>query len=348
MQNDSITCNSLKKFQSPDDIWILAEQRNGILQTVSFELLARAVPLAVQSGGSVHAVVIGSSLPDSELKRLIEYGADRVFAIESPFFEHYTIDLYSQALIGFFQDCRPGQLIAAATTFGRTIMPYLAMKLHTGLTADCTRLEMSDSRRMLQTRPAAGGNIMATIQCPEHRPQMATVRPHSCKPLDIDKNRQGEIIRIAACPSSKTSAVTIQKFIPVSEETTIQNATKIVAVGCGIKRAENLKPIQQFAKSIGAVLGATREVVDRGWLPYSCQIGLSGKTITPRLYIGLGVSGAIQHLAGMQTAEKIVAVNKDPDAPIFRVADFGIVGDLFDVLPLLSEMLQKPSGPSPV
>ena len=204
-------------------------------------------------------------------------------------------------------------------------MPYVAIKANAGLTADCTLLEYDgDTDNLLQTRPAIGGNIMATIKTPDHRPQMATVRPKSTRPAELQEGRTGEII--FDTPSVKLSSrIERIKTIPDEEEISLQDAERVVVVGRGIKKAENLPLIKAFADEIGAAIGASRDAVDRGWLSYPHQVGLSGKTITPKLYIGLGVSGAIQHLAGMQTAENIIVVNSDPDAQIFKVADFGIV-----------------------
>ena len=280
--------------------------------------------------------MISPELPEEELKNLIRFGADRVFVLESKKFTDFLLDLYADALCGIFGQQRPFVLLFAADSFGRTLAPYCAMRLHTGLTADCTELSFDkETGLLLQTRPAIGGNIMATIQCADHRPQMATVRPHSFRPLPIDKNRQGEIFRLSIHTDLKESRITVHETIHAKPEQSIQDADRIVVVGRGLRRPENLSAVFQFAETINAAVGGTREVIDRGWLPYSCQIGLSGRTVMPKLYIGLGVSGAIQHLAGMQTSGTIVAVNKDPEAQIFKIADFGIVGDLMDILPFL-------------
>lgn len=324
------------------DIWILAEQRHGALAAVSFELLARAVGLARQNGAAVGALLLSPRLPDNALHPLIAHGADYVLAIESPLFADFAVDRTSAALCHVVREQRPSILLGAATSYGRTLLPYAAMKLHTGLTADCTALAIDTaSGLLLQTRPAIGGNIMATITCAERRPQMATIRPHSCQPLPADPCRTGRITRIAAPRDDRARTITVEQIIPDAATQPLQEAERIVVVGRGIKRPATLTLARTFADLLGAALGASREVVDRGWLPYPHQVGLSGKTVTPRLYIGLGVSGAIQHLAGMQTAETIVAINKDPAAPIFAVADFGIVGDIADILPALIAELRK-------
>ena len=211
-----------------------------------------------------------------------------------------------------------------------------------GLTADCTLLEIdAGTGNLLQTRPAIGGNILATIECPDHRPQMATVRPRSTVPAAPVEGRRGEIVRTPVAAELLESRVTRLGFERDAEENELGDADVVVSVGRGIKRAENIARIMPLVDALGAALGASRDVVDRGWLSYPHQVGLSGKTVSPKLYIALGISGAIQHLAGIGTAETIVAVNADPDAQIFRVADFGIVGDLFEVVPALTERLAK-------
>ena len=221
-------------------------------------------------------------------------------------------------------------------------MPYVAIKAHAGLTADCTVLDIeADTGNLLQTRPAIGGNILATIKTPSHRPQMATVRPRSTKPAAKQSGRTGEIIRLQAPADLLVSRVRRVDFDPSEESHSLQDADTVVAVGRGIKKSENIPLMQELADALDAALGASRDVIDRGWMSYPHQIGLSGKTVTPKFYLGAGVSGSIQHLAGMQTAETIVAINTDPDAQIFNVADFGIVGDLFEVVPALTERLRE-------
>lgn len=285
-------------------------------------------------------MAIGPELPGADLAELIERGADAVVAVEDERLRHFDLERYAACLGRLIRQRRPEIVIAAATTTGRTLMPYVAVTVDAGLTADCTVLDIdAETGRLLQTRPAIGGHILATIATPTHRPQMATVRPHSTPPAARDAARRGEIERLAAddLPESRVRRV---DFLPDDEEGGIQDAERVVAVGRGIKRADNIAIVRDLADALGAALGATREVVDRGWLSYPHQIGLSGKTITPKLYVGVGVSGSIQHLAGMQTAETIVAINSDPDAQLFRVADLGIVGDLFEVVPKLTERVR--------
>jgi electron transfer flavoprotein alpha subunit len=221
-------------------------------------------------------------------------------------------------------------------------MPYVAAKAHLGLTADCTGLDIEkETNNLLQIRPAIGGNIMAVIKTPRFRPQMSTVRPRSTKPAPKRQGRRGKIIRLVASKEELNSRIERMGFTANEEKQTLSEADTVVVVGRGIKKAENIPLVRELAENLGAALGATRDVVDRGWLSYPHQVGLSGQTINPKLYIGIGVSGSIQHLAGMQTAETIVAINNDNDAPIFKVADFGIVGDLFEVVPILTAHIKQ-------
>jgi electron transfer flavoprotein alpha subunit len=324
------------------NIWILAEQDAGRIKSVSYELLTRGLALAEKSGRKLCAMVFGYNIAEDGLNELIARGAERVVAVEAPELAHFLVEPYAACMLELIKKYKPEIILAAATTTGRTLMPYVAMTADAGLTADCTGLDIEEETGLLlQTRPAIGGNIMATIKCPEHRPQMSTIRPKSTPQAPRQEGRKGEIIRLRAPQEAAGSRIIYDGFEPDVEETSLQDAERIVAVGRGIKKAENIKLARELADLLGAALGASREVVDRGWLSYPHQIGLSGKTVTPKLYIGLGVSGAIQHLAGMQTSERIIAINKDPEAQIFQVADFGIVGDLFEVLPVLIEKLKK-------
>jgi len=329
-------------------IWILAEQSGGRVQRVSHELLARGRELADKRRTELTAIVLGHKMDAGDLKELIERGADRVVAMEAPQLEHFLVEPYAACMLKLIAERRPEIVIAGATSTGRTLMPYVAVKANAGLTADCTQLDIDrETGGLLQTRPAIGGNIMATIRTPAHRPQMATVRPRSTKPAPRKPGRKGKIERLIAPAELLKSRVRRVGFVAEKGEHGIQDADIVVAVGRGIKKGENIPLVRKLADALGAALGASRDVVDRGWLSYPHQIGLSGKTVTPKLYIGVGVSGSIQHLAGMQTAETIVAINSDPDAQIFRVADFGIVGDLFEVVPVLTEKLSeaRQSGP---
>ena len=327
------------KFQG---VWTLGEQRDGDISTVSYELLAWGRELADKRGTTLASVILGHNI-EGKAESLIHHGADTVYVVDHPGLEHFTPDVHAAILEKLVREFMPEIFIASATTYGRTVMPVLAAKIETGLTADCTVLEIEQETGLLiQTRPAIGGNVMATIKTPEHRPQMSTVRPRSKKPLALDASRTGKIVVKEYPDDLYVSKVKFIEFI--KEETTalpIQEADMIVSGGKGMKDAKNFNLIHELADLLNSSVGASRQAVDMGWIPYSHQVGLSGKTVSPRLYIALGISGAVQHLAGMSSADVVVAINNDPDAGIFRVCDFGIVGDIFEILPVLIERLRE-------
>ena len=325
------------------DIWTLAERKRGQLHAVSFELLARGRSLADARGCRLCSVILGEAIAAGDLEALIAHGADRVYVVDHPALADCLVQSHAGALQYLVETYSPEVLIAAATTTGRTVMPYVAIKTHTGLTADCTGLSIDPATgQLLQTRPAIGGNIMATIRTPAARPQMATVRPKSMAPLPPDPARAGEIVAVEVPERLLQTEMRFERFIPdTSQDVAIEDAEVVVAGGRGLRKTEGFALIQELASLLGGSVGASRVAVDRGWQPYPRQVGLSGKTVAPKLYIACGISGAIQHLAGMQTAQNIVAINTDPDAQIFQVADLGIVGDLFDVLPATIEMLRE-------
>ena len=331
-------------MQEYSGIWVLAEQSAGRVRRISHELLARGRLLADKRGTELAAMIFGERVDAGDLQELIERGADRVVAIEAPGLAHFLVEPYAACMARVIEAYRPEVIIAGATTTGRTLMPYVAVRAGAGLTADCTVLDIEEGTGdLLQTRPAIGGNILATIKTAGRRPQMATVRPRSFRPAPRVAGRHGKIERPAG-PALPAGRVRRVGFVPAADSHGLQDADIVVTVGRGIKKAVNVPLARQLADVLGAALGASRDVVDRAWLSYPHQVGLSGKTITPKLYIGVGVSGSVQHLAGMQTSQTIVAINTDPDAQIFRVADFGIVGDLFDVLPVLVEKLRQAKG----
>ncbi len=322
-------------------VWTLAETDGGRVARVAYELLTRGRLLADKRGTELTAVVLGYEVDDGDLAQLIQRGADTVLLAEAPELRHFLVEPWAACLTYLIRTHRPEIIIAGATTTGRTLMPYVAVKVHAGLTADCTGLDIEDgSGNLLQTRPAIGGNIMATIKTPTARPQMATVRPRSTRPPEPDPHRQGRIVR-AEVPADLPSRVRREEFLPAEDTHALGEADVVVSAGRGIKKGENLPAVTELAEALDAALGASRDVVDRGWLAYPHQVGLSGKTVSPRLYVACGISGAIQHLAGMQTAEHIIAINSDPEAQIFRVADIGIVGDLFEVLPVLARRIRE-------
>ena len=323
-------------------VWILAEQFEGSVQRIGYELLSRGRELADKLKVDLTAVIFGDKIESEGLDELVERGADKVIAMRAPKLKYFLPEPYSTCMLKLIEDYKPEIIIAGATSTGRTLMPYVAIKAHTGLTADCTALEIEEQTgNLLQTRPAIGGNILATIKTPKHRPQMATVRPHSSAVAPRQKGRIGEIIYLNAPEELLSGRIKRLDYVPDESEHSIQDADIVITVGRGIKKGENISVVEPLVSKFDAALGATRDVVDRGWLSYSHQVGLSGKTTNPKLYIALGVSGAIQHLAGMQTSETIIAVNTDPDAQIFKVADFGIVGDLFEVVPAICQRLKQ-------
>jgi electron transfer flavoprotein alpha subunit len=326
-----------------NSIWTLAETASGRINPVSFEVIARAVDLRRRLVGSkVVSVLVGGPLPDDEVRGLIYHGADEVICARDPRLEHFVADTYTRVLLDLVHRWKPTVFLAAATTYGRTLMPYLAAKLGAGLTADCTVLDVEEGTGLLlQTRPAIGGNILATIKTEHARPQMATVRPHSTEVLAPDRRRMGAILETT--PDArwlKTGVAFLGLETSDRDATPITEARKIVAGGRGLGKADAFTLVYQLAEALEAAVGASREAVDRGWISYPHQIGLSGKTVTPDLYLALGVSGAIQHLAGMQTAKHVIAINEDPDAQIFDVADLGVVGDLHEIVPLLIERIR--------
>lgn len=323
------------------DIWTLAEQKNGKLHAVSFELLTRGRKLADARGCRLCSVVLGDDIPAVELHELIVRGANVIYVVQHPALANFLVEVHARVLQYLVEQYRPEVFIAAATTTGRTVMPYLSMKIHAGLTADCTGLEIdAETGGLLQTRPAIGGNIMATIKTPDARPQMATVRPKSTRPAPRDETRTGEIIAVDVPPEYFAARMRFERFVPdETQEVAIEDAEVVVAGGRGIKKGDNFALLEKLAHKLGGSVGASRTAVDRGWQAYARQVGLSGKTVSPKLYVACGISGAIQHLAGMQTAENIIAINTDPDAQIFQVADLGIVGDLFDLVPAILEQL---------
>ncbi len=323
-------------------VWTIAEQSKGKIREVSFELLSRGRKLADKMDTKLCSVLLGSNVSDEMLQELIFRGADEVYFIDDPRLEDFIVETHSKVVSDLIKTYNPHSILAAATSSGRTLMPYVAIQVSTGLTADCTELDIEEgTNHLLQTRPAIGGNIMATIKTPSHHPQMATVRPKSSRPLPIDKSREGRIVRLELKDELVDDRVKMVGFRKDIEEfVNIEEAEVVIAGGKGMKKQENFSLLRDLAKHFDGVLGASRDAVDRGWLPYPHQVGLSGKTISPKLYICAGVSGSIQHLAGIKTSEYIVAINQDQDANIFQLADFGIVGNLFEVIPRINARLE--------
>lgn len=324
---------------SHQGIWVFAEQRDNSFRNVAYELLTKGRKLADILKTELGAVCFGH---DIDVEPLIAYGADKVYLIDAPSSD-FQQDWCARKLVELVQRYKPEIVIAGATPLGRSLIPRVAAVLKTGLTADCTGLEIDTAKRLLlQTRPTFGGNIMATIVCEAKRPQMSTVRPRVFKKNTPDKNRKGQIIRVDLEKEPVTSRTKLISFIKdITETVKLEDADIIVSGGRGLGKAENFQLLQELAKVLGAGLGSSRPPVDDGWIPYSHQVGQTGKTVCPKLYIACGISGAVQHLAGMQTSDIIIAINNDPAAPIFEVATYGIVGDLFKVVPLLIAKLKK-------
>jgi len=322
-------------------VWVIAEQRHGKLMNVSLELISEGRKLADKLGEKLTAVLLGDNV--SHLADFLIYqGADKVILAEHPLLLNYTTDAYSKVLYKLITERRPEIILIGATFIGRDLAPRLSARLGTGLTADCTKLEVDDERKLLQTRPAFGGNLMATIITPNHRPQMATVRPGVMKKSEPDKSRKGEIEKVDVEIFEKDLRVVIERIVKEAKHVVnLEEAEVIVAGGRGLGSAEGFKLLEELADLLGGVVGASRAAVDSGWIHSSHQVGQTGKTVRPKLYIACGISGAIQHLAGMQGSHVIVAINKNPEAPIFKVADYGLVGDLYQIVPLLIEEIKK-------
>jgi len=323
-------------------VWVFAETRNGKAAGVAYELLGAGRSLSGKLGVTLSAVLFGAGR--SEAEELIGWGADHVYHSNDPVFERFNDEPYAGMLATLISKHKPEIVLAPATAIGRSFIPRVAARLRTGLTADCTSLEIDPERRqLLQVRPAFGGNIMATIACPARRPQIATVRPRVMKPLKYDKERKGLIIDVEAGGLNSRTRV-VQAIKEASQGVNLQEANVIVSGGRGLGSEAAFKMLYELAGVLGGSVGGSRAAVDAGWLPHRLQIGQTGKTVCPRIYIACGISGAVQHLVGMQSSDIIVAINKNPEAPIFNVATYGIVGDVFEVVPLLIRKLKEAKG----
>ncbi len=324
-------------------VWVFAEQRDGEVAGVSYELLGAGRRLSEKLGGEVSAVLFGGSAAGAE--ELIRWGADKVYHCDDGMFSAFNDEPYAGLLAELITQYRPEIVLAGATPIGRSFFPRVAARLKTGLTADCTSLDIDgETKNLLQVRPAFGGNIMATILCPHTRPQMATVRPRVMKRGEYDGTRKGEVVRVRA-DNVKSRTKVIETIREVSEvSVNLQEANIIVSGGRGMGGEKGFQLLFDLAEALGGCVGASRAAVDEGWIPYRHQVGQTGKTVGPKLYIACGISGAVQHLVGMQSSDIIVAINKNPDAPIFGVATYGIVGDLFEILPLLTRKIKEVKG----
>jgi len=328
-------------------VWVFAEQRDGVIASVAFELLTKARELAKDLNTYVGAIILGEGI-EGRANELIHRGADKVFMVDSAALKHYIAENYTKVIVELIGKYKPEIILAGATTTGRSLVSRIAVSVYAGLTADCTGLDIDKERNILiQTRPAFGGNIMAQIICPNFRPQMATVRHKVMPESDIDTSRTGEIVKEVFNETNQDKRIKFLDFIKeVTATVNLAEADIIVSGGRGLQEAKNFKLVEELAEVLGAAVGSSRACVDAGWILYSHQVGQTGRTVCPKVYIACGISGQIQHLVGMQSSKIIIAINKDPDAPIFKVANYGIVGDLFKVIPHLIKELKKSKAPS--
>ncbi|MBU0467708.1 MAG: electron transfer flavoprotein subunit alpha [Candidatus Omnitrophica bacterium] len=339
IQKNSKKTQDIDKYKG---VWIFAEQKRGNIQSISYELLGKATELAQKLGVEVSCMLLGHNIT-GKAQELISRGADNVHIVDSPELEHFLDEPYSKILINLIRKYRPEIVLCGASAIGRALVSRVAVNIHAGLTADCTELDIDEAEKiLLQTRPAFGGNIMATIISKNHRPQMATVRHKVFKEAEVDASRTGKVI-IENFDKSFFRSRT--KMLDVIEEVTstinIAEADIIVSGGRGMKGPENFAILEELAKVLGGAVGASRAAVDSDWMPYSHQVGQTGKTVCPKIYIACGISGQIQHLVGMSSSDIIIAINRDASAPIFQVADYGIIGDVFQIVPLLTKKFKE-------
>jgi electron transfer flavoprotein alpha subunit len=330
---------------APDSkgVWVFAEQKKGVLQTVSFELLGKARELAEKLNTEVCAVLLGYHM-EKQAEELIWRGADNVYLVDRKELANYHNEPYTEILVKLIKKYKPQIFLSGATAIGRSLVSRVAVRINTGLTADCTALDIDPKKKiLLQTRPAFGGNIMATIITPNHRPQMATVRHKVMREAQPEPKRKGKIIKEEIEDRLLVSRTKLLDIVEETESTTVNlaEADIIVSGGRGLRESKNFVLIEELAKALGAAVGASRATVDAGWIPYSHQVGQTGRTVCPKIYFAVGISGQIQHLVGMQSSKIIVAINNDPHAPIFNVATYGIVGDLFEIVPALTKKFKE-------
>jgi len=324
------------------NVWVFAEQRHGEIMPVAIELLGEGRKLANELGVELCAILLGDKV-EGLASELVKFGADKVYLAGSPLLSTYNTDGFANAITEMIRTLKPEIVLIGATHIGRDLAPRIAAKVGTGLTADCTRLEIDpEDKKLLQTRPAFGGNIMATIICPDHRPQMSTVRPGVMQKAVKNEGRTGEIIKVDTNLAQNDIRTTVLEIVKEKKaKVNLQEAEFIVSGGRGVGSQDGFQLLQKLADKLNGVVGASRAAVDIGWAEYHRQVGQTGKTVRPVIYIACGISGAIQHLAGMQDSDYIIAINKNPEAPIFKIADYGVVGDLHEVIPQIIEALDK-------
>ncbi|MCJ7813779.1 electron transfer flavoprotein subunit alpha/FixB family protein [bacterium] len=333
----------MEGFDDYQGVWVFAEQRGGEIQPVVYELLGVGQRLAKARNTELCAILMGNGI-EKKTKELFQRGADKVYLVDHPKLDQYLDETYARIITRLVKQYKPEIVLAGATALGRALIPRVAVELKTGLTADCTGLEIDpESGHLLQTRPAFGGNIMATIRCENYRPQMSTVRHKVMTEASVNLERtEGEVVKIELNHADIASRTSILEVIKDIEETVkLTEADVIVSGGRGLVGPDNFKMLKEMAKVLGGAVGASRAAVDAGWIEYSQQVGQTGKTVKPIIYIAVGISGAIQHLVGMSSSDVIIAINKNPDAPIFQVANYGLVGDLFQIVPSLTEHFKK-------
>jgi electron transfer flavoprotein alpha subunit len=327
-----------------NDVWVFIEHKRGRIANVSFELLGQGRKLADALGCKLSGMLLGKGVEECA-QEAIKYGADIVYLTDNPVLAEYRTDSYAAGAIHLIKKYRPEIVLFGATTQGRDFAGTVATTIYTGLTADCTGLDIDPETKFLQqTRPAFGGNIMATILCQRHRPQMATVRPKVFAMPEKDDTRTGEIIHEELPIAEDKVRTKILEFIQVAETVNLMDAEIIVSGGRAVGGNDNFAIIRELADVLGGAVGASRAAVDAGWIPYEHQVGQTGRTVRPKIYLACGISGSIQHQAGMKTSDIIVAINKDPEAPIFNIATYGIVADLFQAVPMLTKAFKERLG----
>lgn len=329
-------------LSSYKNVWVFAEQRDGVITPVVIELLGEGRKLANEVGVDLCAVLLGDNVENLS-KELISYGADKVYLGESSLLKDYSTEGYAKVITDAINEIKPEIMLFGATHIGRDLAPRISSRVDTGLTADCTRLEIDPAdKKIKQTRPAFGGNIMATIICPNHRPQMSTVRPGVMEKAHKDDSRAGEVIRLNMNLSQNDIRTKVVEKVKTKKDmVSLTDANVIVSGGLGVGSPEGFKILQDLADKLGGVVGASRAAVDAGWIDHAYQVGQTGTTVKPTVYIACGISGAIQHMAGMQDSDIIIAINKNASAPILKVADFGIVGDLKQIVPMITEQIDN-------
>jgi electron transfer flavoprotein alpha subunit len=324
-------------------VWVFVEQTEGELAKVSWELLGVGAELAAKLGVELSAVVIGEKV-EHLCRESFEYGAAKAYLLDAPVYYHYRTEAYVDACCHLIDIYKPEIILMGATGMGRDLAGAIATRVGTGLTADCTGLAIDDKRNLMQTRPAFGGNIMATIMCDKYRPQMSTVRPNVMRMPERNEGASGTIVRdpfVVAEESILTKVIEIIRDSHGKGLVDITGAEFIISGGRGMMAPENFTILQELADELGGVVGASRSAVDAGWMPGDRQVGQTGKTVRPKIYIACGISGAIQHLVGMQDSDMVIAINRDSSAPIFEVATYGIVGDLFRIIPAITAKIRE-------